>query len=107
MQQAADRVPKTFIDRLLPFVLDVLNSSADQSQNPPWRDPVWHPGYYANGHEFGDIFLLSMESAVRWEAENDPCAFRQIAGQMQMSDFETIHFMLARGISSQWRSVCR
>ena len=97
VQQASNGAPRTFINLLRPFVFNVLQNSADQSKDPPWRDPVWHPEYYANGHGFGDIFLLSMESAIRWLAENDPDAFRQLAGQFQASGFETIHFLLARG----------
>ena len=97
VQQASKGAPRTFVNQLLPFVFDVVNSSADQSRVPPWHDPVWHPAYYANGHSFGDMFLLSMESAVRWLAENDPYAFRQIAGQFQASGFEIIHFLLVRG----------
>ena len=97
VQRSSNGAPRTFIDLLLPFVFNVLQNSADQSKDRPWRDPVWHPEYYANGHGFGDIFLLSMESAIRWLAENDPDAFRQRAGQFQASGFETIHFLLARG----------
>ncbi len=97
VQQASNGAPRTFINLLLPVVFNVIQNSADQSKDPPWRDPVWHPAYYANGHDFGDIFLLSMESAIRWLAKNDPDAFRQLAGQFQASGFETIHFLLARG----------
>ena len=97
VQRASNRAPHTFINLLLPFVCNILQDSADQSKDPPWHDPVWHPEYYANGHGFGDIFLLSMESAIRWLAENDTDTFRQLAGQFQASGFETIHFLLARG----------
>ena len=97
VRRAANGAPQIFIDRLLPFVLDVLNSSTDQSLGPPWRDPVWHPEFYANALSFGDSFLLSMESAMRWLAVNAPTSFRGLAGQLQASDFETIHLLLARG----------
>ena len=97
VQRASNGAPRTFINLLLPFVYNVLQNSADQSKDQPWCDPVWHPEYYANGHGFCDIFLLSMESATRWLAENDPDAFTQLAGQFQASGFETIHFLLARG----------
>ena len=97
LQEASNGAPRTFINLLLPFVFNILQSSADQSKDPPWRDLVWHPAYYANGHSFGDILLLSMESAIRWLAENDPGGFKQLAGQFQASGFETIHFLLARG----------
>ena len=101
VQRASNGAPRVFINLLLPFVFDVLQNSADQSKDPPWRDPVWHPEYYANGHGFGDILLLSMESAIRWLAENDPDAFRQLAGQFQASGFETIHFLVARGYQAE------
>ncbi|MXZ91320.1 MAG: ATP-binding protein [Chloroflexi bacterium] len=104
VQQASNGAPRAFIDLLLPFVFDVLNNSADQSKDQPWRDPVWDPEYYANGHTFGDIFLLSMESAIRWLAENDPDAFRQLAGRFQASEFEIIHFLLARGYQANGES---
>ncbi len=97
VQEASNGAPHTFVNLLLPFVFNVLQNGADQSKDQPWSDPVWHPQYYANGHSFGDIFLLSMESAIRWLAENDPDAFRQLAGQFQASSFETIHFLFARG----------
>ena len=97
VRQAADGAPDKFIDLLLPFVYGALNVSTDQSKAPPWRDPIWHPEYYANGHSFGDNLLLAMESAVRWLAKNDTDAFRQLAAQWRSSNFETIHFLLVRG----------
>ena len=97
MRDSADGAPKTFIDNLLPFVFDVLDDSTDQSLDPPWRDPVWDPEYYANGHQFADQFLMAMESALRWLAANDPGEFRNLAARLRSSNFETIHFLLARG----------
>lgn len=97
VQRTSEGAPRTFVNRLLPFVFDVLNSNADQSKDPPWRDPVWYPAYYANGHSFGDIFLLAMGSALRWLAENDSDTFRNLASQLQLFDFETIHLLLALG----------
>ncbi len=95
--QAADGAPQVFIDRLLPFVFEVLIVSADRSVDPPWRDSIWDPELYANGLFFGDSFLLAMESAVRWLAENDIDAFGQLAARLQSSDFAAIHLLLARG----------
>ena len=97
VQQAAHRAPQKFVDLLLPFVFDVLSVSTDQSLNPPWPDSVWDPEFYANGHFFRDSFLIAMESAVRWLAENDTDAFRQLAAQLHASNFGTIHLLLARG----------
>ena len=95
--QAADGAPQVFIDRLLPFVFEVLNVSADRSVDPPWRDSIWDPELYANGLFFGDSFLLAMESAVRWLAENDIDAFGQLAARLRSSSFASIHLLLARG----------
>ena len=97
VQQAAHRAPQKFVDLLLPFVFDVLSVSTDQSLNPPWLDSVWDPEFYANGHFSRDSFLIAMESAVRWLAENDTDAFRQLAAQLHASNFGTIHLLLARG----------
>ena len=97
VQQAAHGAPQKFVDLLLPFVFDALKVSTDRSLDPPWRDSVWDPELYANGLFFGDSFLLAMESAVRWLAENDTDAFRQLASQLRYSRFATIHLLLARG----------
>ena len=97
VRDSAYGAPKTFIDHLLPFVFDVLDNSTDQSLDPPWRDPVWDPEYYANGHQFADQFLMAMESALRWLAANDPGEFRNLAARLRSSNCETIHFLLARG----------
>ena len=95
--QAADGAPQAFIDRLLPFVLEVLNVSVDRSVAPPWCDSIWDPELYANGLFFGDNFFLAMESAVRWLAENDIDAFGQLAARLRSSSFASIHLLLARG----------
>ena len=97
VRDSADGAPKKFIDQLLPFVFDVLDDSTNQSLDPLWRDPVWDPEYYANGHQFADQFLMAMESALRWLAVNDPGEFRNLAVRLSSSNFETIHFLLARG----------
>ena len=97
VQRAAGGAPPKFVEQLLPIVFQILNGSTDQSKAPPWRDTVWYPEFYANGHNFRDVFLLSMESAMRWLAENDPDAFRKLADQLRASNFASIHFLLARG----------
>lgn len=97
VQQAANDAPRKFIDLLLPFVFDVLNANADRTLGPPWSAAVWDPELYANGHFFGDSFLIATESAVRWLAENDTLAFRQLASRWRSSNFGTIHLLLARG----------
>ena len=97
VRDSAEGAPKIFIDHLLPFVFDVLDDSTDQCLAPPWRGPVWDPEYYANGHQFADQFLMAMESALRWLAANDPGEFRNLAVRLRSSNFETIHFLLARG----------
>ena len=96
VQRAAAEAPRIFVKQLLPIVCRILNGSTDQSKAPPWRDTVWYPEFYANGHNFRDLFLLSMESAMRWLAENDSDAFGKLAVQLWVSDFATIHVLLSR-----------
>ena len=97
VREAADGAPRTFIELLLPFFVDVLERSTDQDGNPPWPDPVWHPEYYANGYGLGDNFLLAIESAMRQLATNDADEFRKLAESLRSSNFELMHFLLARG----------
>ena len=97
VREAADGAPRTFIELLLPFLVDVLERSTDQDRNPPWADPVWHPEYYANGYGLGDNFLLAMESAMRQLSESDADEFRKLAESLRSSNFGLMHFLLARG----------
>ena len=97
VREAADGAPRTFIELLLPFFVDVLERSTDQDGNPPWPDPVWHPEYYANGYGLDDNFLLAMESAMRQLAANYADEFRKLAESLRSSNFELMHFLLARG----------
>ena len=97
VREAAYGAPRTFIELLLPFFVDVLERSTDKDGNPPWPDPVWHPEYYANGYGLGDNFLLAMESAMRQLAANDVDEFRKLAESLRSSNFELMHFLLTRG----------
>ena len=97
MREAADGAPRTFVELMLPFFLEVLERNTDKGESPPWSDSVWHPEYYANGYGLGDNFLLAMESAMRHQAATDVDEFRKLAEQFRSSNFDLIHFLLARG----------
>ncbi len=97
VREAADGAPRTFIELMLPFLVDVLERSTDKDGNLPWPDPVWHPEYYANGYGLDDNFLLAMESAMRQLAASDADEFRKLAESLRSSHFELMHFLLARG----------
>jgi len=100
LEACASGAPLAFVGQLLPFMLDIMEGTTDRTEEPPWRDPVWH--WRVQGPCFGmDGWLLrGMEAAMRALAAERPNDFLRVANRMLESSFETVQFLLLRAFAA-------
>jgi len=61
------------------------------------RDHVWRFRHYDGGYKSSDTLLTAMERAFHELALKHPDSFKNLASELQQSDFETVHYLLVRG----------
>jgi len=82
--------PHVFVTQVLPFMLRVMNFTAQREGEPPWIDPVWGYRSYGTGYGIAHALLSAMEAALSELALHDPESFAIIAAPLQDQNFETI-----------------
>ena len=95
--RVAEAKPQKFVELLLPFMQEVIENNVDVSSDMPMRDSIW--GYVTYGWNLGleSNFLMAMESAMRYIAENDSDLFMSYAKELGTSEYRTLHRLLVRG----------
>jgi hypothetical protein len=98
--ESARRAPHAFVTQVLPFMLRVMNVTAQRAGEPPWIDPVWHYRSYGKGYGIAHALLSAMETALSELALHDPDTFAIIAAPLRSLDFETIQYLLIRAYAA-------
>ena len=98
--EAANAAPKKFVELLLPLITNTLETYADRSHGPPWRDKVWGHGAIALKDGLDNRLLMGLESSLRWMAVNEPDQFRAYATALRESEFATMQNLLLRSYAA-------
>ena len=98
--EAANSAPQRFLELLLPLMTSIMETYADRSHCPPWRDRVWGHGVIALKDGLDNRFLAGVESSLCWVAVNDPDQFRAYASALRESQFATMQNMLLRSYAA-------
>jgi hypothetical protein len=98
--RSARGAPLTFIKEVLPFKLRVMSLTAEQTGDPPWRDPVWQYRFLGPAYTSNAALLAAMESALSLLATSDSEAFASVAIQLSMENFETVQYLLIRAYTA-------
>jgi len=104
LMQSALGAPSNFVGEVLPFMLEVMELTADKKGEQPWPDAVWRWRHYGRGG-FGvdDSLLSAMESALRHLAANEPKAFATLAKELREIGFETVQYLVIRAYTANGR----
>ena len=97
---AAHAAPQEFIEWLLPFMTNIMESYANHSHGPPWRDRVWGHGVVNLTDGLDNRLLAGLESSLRWLAVNDPDLFRAYASAFRLSEYATVQNLLLRSYAA-------
>ena len=98
--EAANSAPQRFLELLLPLMTTIMETHADRSHGPPWRDRVWGHGVIALKDGLDNRFLAGLESSLCWVAVNDPDQFRAYASALRESQFATMQNLLLRSYAA-------
>ena len=100
IDEAANAAPKTFVELLLPLITNTLETYADRSHGPPWRDKVWGHGAIALKDGLDNRLLAGLGSSLCWMAVNNPDQFREYATTLRESEFATLQNLLLRSYAA-------
>lgn len=94
--ESARGAPLAFVDQVLPFVVKVMEQTADRSGDSPWRDPIWGIRFYGGVNGLDDALLSAMELSLSALAANNPNSFANVASRLKALEFETVQYLLIR-----------
>ncbi len=92
--KAASGAPHTFVEQLLPFMLDVVEHTAQPDSYPPWQDPLWSSPMYGPPLKISYSLLAAMRKALSLLVVDDPGGFAQIAARLGAYHYDTINYLL-------------
>jgi hypothetical protein len=98
--KSARGAPLTFVKEVLPFMLRVMSQTAEQTGDPPWRDPVWQYRPVGRTYMSNDALLAAMEASLATLATSDSKAFSIVAKQLSTMNFETVQYLLIRAYAA-------
>ena len=98
--EAANSAPQKFTELLLPLITNSLETYADRSHGPPWRDKVWGHGAIALKDGLDNRLLAGLGSSLCWIAVNKPDQFREYATTLRESEFATLQTLLLRSYAA-------
>lgn len=96
LMSTARGAPVVFVRNVLPFMLQVIEATADRNDKAPYPDAVWPYRFYGTPHGFKDGLHSAMEEALRRMAAEQPDDFRERAELLRRSDCFTAQFLLIR-----------
>ena len=97
---AANAAPAKFVELFLSLITTILETYADRSQGPPWRDRVWGHGAIAIKDGLDNRLLAGLESSLCWLAVNEPDRFREYETALRESEFATLQNLLLRSYAA-------
>jgi hypothetical protein len=100
LTKSASKAPIAFVENLLPFMLRVMELTANSQEEQPWEDSVWRYRLYGQGHDLAHYLLENMEIALSLLAKDDSNRFWEIATSLRNSEFETVQYLLIRAYTA-------
>ena len=98
--KCASDAPKSFVQEILPFMQAVIQDNVSTMNDGLQRDNVWPMRTFGSGYSVEDALLKAMETALSKLAQQEPEAFRSAIQPIVDSTFETIQFLILRGLAS-------
>ena len=94
--------PRLFCDALLPYMLNVMATTADPTHDGPGlpTDPHFSHRYpdLDSGHELADALFIGMSEAIRKLAEQDPDGFRPTLELLAADAHDAAQYLLYQGL---------
>jgi hypothetical protein len=95
--EASENNPTAFVEYVLPFVLRIVEVTANSQDEMPYLDNVWHEKNCGEGHRTSDKLLHFLENSLSKVAATSPEELSETIKQLlSKSDFETAQYLLIR-----------
>jgi len=95
----ATGAPATFVAEVLPFLLRVMERTAE-TQNKPAKDAVWRWRSWGSHYSMKDALLNGVDAALRKLAKDSPEEFCRAESLLRPQPYETAQFLLIRAYAS-------
>lgn len=103
LTKCAKGAPAAFINEIFPFLLAVIEDTAEPEHEGLHRDPNWQYRYYQSGFGIDTALLNATEIALSDWAKQEPELCISFLGPLFESEFETVHYLLLRTFASNGR----
>jgi hypothetical protein len=100
LMRSAQGAPEVFVTQLLPLVIQLIESNAEEQERALKRDSVWGTRHSHGEYTVYSELLRSMEQALGHLALHNPDAFAQVFEQIRKLPLETAQYLLMRAFIS-------
>ena len=96
----ASNAPEAFVREVMPFMRAVIEGCSSQDRRGLLLDPIWSYRIFQSGYGIAHALLKAMEIALSALAMQHPETYRSVIEPLRDSPFETIQYLLIRGLAS-------
>lgn len=99
LTRSASADPESFVLKILPLILEILNLNKEQDEELPWKDSVWTSllGSFSNNpNSVKYQLIIALENALSKLAERDLDILAAVIKQLKCSSFELAQYLLIR-----------
>ena len=96
----ADGAPQAFVCEVLPFVQKTVEDTAGGELEGLRLDKVWSRRAFPEGYNAASTLLGALASALSVLAVQEPDEFKNLIGPLLQSEFETLQYLVIRGMAS-------
>ena len=103
LTKCAESAPAAFINEIFPFLLAVIEDTAEPEYEGLRRDPNWQYRFFQSGFGIDAALLKATEIALSEWAKQAPESCISFLRPHFESEFETVHYLLLRTFASNGR----
>ncbi|MBE9160078.1 ATP-binding protein [Nodosilinea sp. LEGE 06152] len=97
--ESANSDPESFVLRILPLMLEILNLNKEQDEELPWKDSIWTSligGISSNPNHIEYQLIIALENALAKLVELNSGILPEAIKQLRNSKFELSQYLLIR-----------
>lgn len=100
LTRSAQAAPEVFVMQLLPLMIQLMESSAEEQERGLKRDSVWGSRHSRGGYTVYSELLRALEQALAHLSLHNPDTFTKVVEQLRELPLETAQYLLMRAFRS-------
>jgi hypothetical protein len=97
LTESASAAPESFILKILPLILQILNLNKEQDKELPWKDSIWTSKFRSISYDINSVkyqFIIALENALSKLVEKKSDILADVIDQLKNSNFELGQYFL-------------